>query len=64
MNLILSLTETRYLLYIEDDWWAAHDTPTPFALGTENFLSRAMKVLSHSAERVSQASLGTGWFFR
>ncbi|CAN0166969.1 unnamed protein product, partial [Hapterophycus canaliculatus] len=27
MNLVLTLTKHRYLLYVEDDWWAAHDTP-------------------------------------
>ena len=58
MNLILSLTKTRYLLYAEDDWWALRDRKMPSTLGTENFLWRAMDVLRNSAERVSQASNG------
>lgn len=58
MNLIMSLTKTRYLLYVEDDWWVAQDRPTPSTLGAENFLWRAMEVLRISVERVSQASLG------
>lgn len=60
MNLILSLTKTRYLLYVEDDWWPAHDGPTPSSVGTENFLWRAMEVLRNSVERVSQVGLGVG----
>lgn len=57
MNLILSLTKTRYLLYVEDDWWAVHDdTPVPPLSGAGNFLWRAMEVLKTSTERVAQAS--------
>lgn len=58
MSLILSLTKTRYLLYVEDDWWAVHDKPiSPQASGDGNFLRRALEVLRNSAEGVAQASL-------
>lgn len=57
MNIILSLTKTRYLLYVEDDWWAVHDHPLPPRSGAGNFLWRAMEVLTKSSERVSQASM-------
>lgn len=56
MNIILSMTKTRYLLYVEDDWWAVHDNPLPPRSGVGNFLWRAMEVLTKSTERVSQAS--------
>lgn len=56
MNLILSLTKTRYLLYIEDDWWPVRDNPLPSFSGVGNVLWRAMEVLQRSTERVSQAS--------
>lgn len=56
MNIILSLTKTRYLLYMEDDWWVVRDKPPPPLSGIGNFLWRAMEVLQRSAERVSQAS--------
>lgn len=56
MNLILSLTKTRYLLYVEDDWWVVRDHLLPPLSGVGNFLWRAMEVLQRSTERVSQAS--------
>jgi len=55
MNMILSITKTRYLLYVEDDWWAVHDNPLPPPhSGIGNFMWRAMEVLTKSPERVAQ----------
>ncbi len=54
MNMILSMTKTRYLLYVEDDWWAVHDNPLPPRSGVGNFMWRAMEVLTKSPERVAQ----------
>lgn len=56
MNLVLNLAKYRYLLYVEDDWWAVHDKLLPFPTGVRSFLWRAMEVLNKSAERVAQAS--------
>ena len=56
MNLILSLTKTQYLLYIEDDWWAVRDSKPASSSGVGNFLWRAMEVLQRSTEEVSQVS--------
>ncbi|CAM9506285.1 unnamed protein product [Ectocarpus sp. 12 AP-2014] len=57
MNLVLSLTKTRYLMYVEDDWWVIHDNDKlPTLSGPGNILWRAMEVLRRSSERVSQAS--------
>lgn len=57
MNKILSLTKTRYLFYVEDDWWVFHDKPLPPVSDVGNFLWRAMEVLRNSAEQVSQVRL-------
>ncbi|CAM9872834.1 unnamed protein product, partial [Scytosiphon promiscuus] len=57
MNLVLTLTKYRYLLYVEDDWWAIHDTPLSPQRRLGSFLWRAMEVLTKSTERVSQANL-------
>lgn len=57
MNIVLSLTKTRYLMYVEDDWWVIHDSDKPRTRsGPGNILWRAMEVLKRSSERVSQAS--------
>ncbi|CAM9444595.1 unnamed protein product, partial [Ectocarpus fasciculatus] len=53
MNIILSLTKTRYLMYVEDDWWVIHDNDKPpTRSGPGNILWRAMEVLKRSSERV------------
>lgn len=60
MNLIITFTKTRYLLYVEDDWWAIQaSTPgSPASAGRlrDNFLSRAMHVLRWATESVGQVS--------
>lgn len=60
MNLILSLVQTRYLLYIEDDWWAIQASssvpPAPAGNVRDGFLWRAMNVLRYSTESVAQVS--------
>lgn len=48
------MVKTRYLLYIEDDWWAVQGTRLP--RGKQSFMSRAMEVLRCSAEEVDQVS--------
>ncbi|CAM9676603.1 unnamed protein product [Discosporangium mesarthrocarpum] len=48
MNLILALTTTRYLFYVEDDWLAV-----PGRAKTD-FLDRALEVLQSSEEEVAQ----------
>lgn len=64
MNMVLSLTKTRYLMYVEDDWWVIHDTDNPpTRSGPGNILWRAMEVLKRSSERVSQASEFSQWCF-
>lgn len=56
VNVVLTLTKHRYLLYVEDDWWASYDSPLPPQSGVGNVLWRAMEVLTKSTEQVSQAS--------
>lgn len=56
MNTILALVKTRYMLYVEDDWWAIRRNSTQHPIwSTHNFLWRAMNVLKNGAECVSQA---------
>lgn len=57
MNIIMSLTQTRYLLYIEDDWWPVKDEPSQDQPWESSFLWRSMEVLRNSIDGVSQASV-------
>ena len=59
MNIIASMTQTRYLLYIEDDWWPVENEPLQPQSRERGFLWRAMEVLRNSPDGVAQVRNST-----